>query len=222
MVCGKHQSDMQRPVWIKICGITIPSDIELVYAAGADAVGINFIARSKRRVEIQTARMLAEAARGKLECVGVVADLDESQILDLAKAVGLDRIQLHGNEPDELVRRLGSLVYKAVGISCAADAVAAESVSGARLLADARVGDVVGGTGTTFDWCLIESLCRKRAVIIAGGLHPGNVSRAVRQLCPFGVDVASGVEELSRPGIKSEPLVRRFVQEARSVVLAET
>ncbi|HMA95705.1 MAG TPA: phosphoribosylanthranilate isomerase [Polyangiaceae bacterium] len=208
---------MQRPVWIKICGITMPSDIDLIHSAGADAVGLNFIVRSKRRVDIQTARTIAEAAHGKLERVGVVADLEETQILDLVNVVGLDRIQLHGNEPEELVRRLGSLAYKAVGISCAADVVAAESTSGPRLLADARLGELVGGTGTTFDWSLIEALCRKREVIVAGGLHPGNVSRAVRQLRPFGVDVASGVEEPSSPGLKSELLVRRFVQEIRTV-----
>lgn len=219
-VCGTHASNMLRPVWIKICGITIPSDIELVHAAGADAIGLNFIARSKRRVELEAARMLASLARGKLECVGVVADLDASQVLDLVEAVGLDRIQLHGSEANELVQQLGSLAYKAVGISCAADVAAAESVPGTRLLADAKVGDLVGGTGTTFDWGLIESLCRQREVIVAGGLHPGNVARAVRQLCPFGVDVASGVEEPSHPGVKSEQLVRSFVREVRSATAA--
>jgi phosphoribosylanthranilate isomerase len=206
---------MRRPTWIKICGVTLPADVELVHEAGADAVGLNFVSRSSRRVDITTGRELSAVARGKLEVVGVVADCDEIRIRELIEDVGLDRVQLHGNEPDELLERLGSIAYRAVGVSSASDVRIAERVFGERVLVDAKVGGVAGGTGTTFDWGLVEDLCRRRAVIVAGGLNPDNVAGAVRLLCPFGVDAASGVESAGSPGKKNGDLVRRLVQEVR-------
>jgi phosphoribosylanthranilate isomerase len=211
---------MRRPTWIKICGVTLPVDVELVQAAGADAIGLNFISRSKRRVDVSTARALSDAARGKVERVGVVADLDEPRIRELIDVVGLDRVQLHGNEPDALLERLGSIAYKAVGVNSAERAAAAQKVPGDWILVDAMVGGQVGGTGVAFDWGLVENLCRSRAVIVAGGLHPDNVAQAVSRLSPFGIDVASGVELPERPGQKSETLVRRFVQEIRRAELS--
>jgi phosphoribosylanthranilate isomerase len=206
---------MSRPIWIKICGITLPSDVEMIAAAGANAIGLNFIARSKRRVDIAVARELAKLARRKVECVGVVADLDEPSIRDLVDVVGLDRVQLHGNEPNELLLRLGSVAYKALGVQTAADVRRAHQISGSELLVDAMAGGQVGGTGTTFDWSLVEELCRQRDVIVAGGLHPGNVGEAVARLRPFGIDVASGVELPAHPGVKDEALVRSFIATIR-------
>jgi len=86
---------------------------------------------------------------------------------------------------------------------------------GERILVDAKMGQLVGGTGTTFDWSLVSNLCRARAVIVAGGLHPDNVASAVTRLSPFGIDVASGVELKGHPGQKSEALVRQFVRAIR-------
>lgn len=210
-------SDMRRRTWIKICGVTLPQDVELVCAAGADAVGLNFIARSRRCIDLERARMLAQIAKGKLECVGVVEDLDENQIRALMERVGLDSVQLHGSESTTLVERLGCKAYKAVGIGTHADVKVAESLSGERVLVDARIGELVGGTGTTFDWSLVETLCKARPIIVAGGLHPGNVADAVQRLLPYGVDVASGVEHAGQPGVKSPQLVRRFVDEVRRI-----
>ncbi len=206
---------MRGSTWIKICGVTLPADIEIVHAAGADAVGLNFIPRSKRRVDVQSARALSELARGRLERVGVVADLEEGQIRELVQLVGLDSVQLHGNEPNELLERLGSLAYKAVGVCTKVDVETAASVPGGRILVDAKVGALVGGTGTTFDWSLVSNLCRARAVIVAGGLDPENVASAVTRLSPFGLDVASGVELKGCPGQKNAALVRQFVRAVR-------
>lgn len=206
---------MQGPTWIKICGVTLPEDIELVHAAGADAVGLNFIARSKRRIDSRVGQRLATLARGKLERVGIVEDLDEASIRELIDFVGLDAVQLHGDESDDLVQRLGALAYKAVGIGSAADVRRAQAVPGHRVLVDARVGASVGGTGTRFDWSLVRDLCRSRPIIVAGGLDPDNVADAIVELRPHGIDVASGVEVDACPGRKDENLVRRFVAEIR-------
>lgn len=206
---------MQRPTWIKICGVTLPEDIELLTDAGVDAVGLNFIRRSKRRVDVPVARRLAEVAKGRVELVGVVADLDQRTIRELIEVVGLDSVQLHGNEPDALLESLGPIAYRAVGIASAIDVQRANAVPGARVLLDTKVGDIVGGTGATFDWDLVQELAASRDVIVAGGLHPGNVGAAVALLRPYGIDVASGVELAGCPGRKDAAKLEAFVEEIR-------
>jgi phosphoribosylanthranilate isomerase len=206
---------MREPTWIKICGATLPSDIELLCSAGADAVGLNFIPRSKRYLDVKIARKLADLAQGRLEVIGVVEDLEEPRIRELVEAVGLDRVQLHGNEPGALLERLGKLAYKAVGVASEQDVRIAELAPGEPVLVDAKVGALVGGTGTTFDWGLVEALCRARSVVVAGGLHPGNVGAAVQRLAPYGIDVASGVEVPGCPRQKDADRCRDFVAAVR-------
>lgn len=206
---------MGQSTWVKICGITHPDDIALVHAAGANAVGLNFIPRSKRYIDVKLGRELARLARGKLEIVGVVADLQETQIRELVAEVGLDRVQLHGDESQRLIERLGTIAFKGVGIGSEQDVQRAELLPGELLLVDAKIGDLVGGTGTTFDWGLVEQLCRSRRVVVAGGLHEGNVAAAVERLKPFGIDVASGVEIDGHPRRKDETKVYHFVAAVR-------
>jgi phosphoribosylanthranilate isomerase len=206
---------MHAPTWIKICGVTLPADVELVIDSGAQAIGLNFVSWSKRRIDVPLARKLAEIARGRVETVGVVSDLSEEQIRELSQTVGLDRVQVHGQEPPSLVTRLGGLAFKALGVASAADVALAASFPGELLLVDAAVGARSGGTGTTFDWSLVTELCRARSVVVAGGLHPENVTDAVLALSPFGVDVASGVERNGAPGIKDPELVKAFVEAVR-------
>jgi phosphoribosylanthranilate isomerase len=154
-------------------------------------------------------------ARGRLERIAVVADLSEREILELVELVEFDGVQLHGDESPELIARLGSLAYKAVGVASSRDVEVAAALPGQRILVDAKVGNLVGGTGTTFDWSLVAGLCQGRDVVVAGGLRPDNVGAAVEQLHPFGVDAASGVEVPGHPGPKSDILVRRFVEAVR-------
>lgn len=206
---------MPAPTWIKICGVTLPGDAELVIDAGAHAIGLNFVPWSKRRIDIPLAQKLVQTVRGRIETVGVVCDLSEEQIRELAQTVGLDRVQVHGQEPPELLARLGGLAFKALGVASAADVALAASFPGDLLLVDAVVGSMSGGTGATFDWSLVTELCRSRPVVVAGGLHPENVTSAVVALSPFGVDVASGVERKGSPGVKVEALVRAFVEAVR-------
>jgi phosphoribosylanthranilate isomerase len=116
-----------------------------------------------------------------------------------------------------LLESLGTLAYKAVGIATADDVAAAVATVGGRLLVDTKTGPQVGGTGKTFDWRLVEQLCRTRNVILAGGLHPDNIGVALEQLRPYGVDVASGVEAPARPGVKDMHLVRRFIEVIREL-----
>jgi phosphoribosylanthranilate isomerase len=210
---------MADSLWIKICGITSVADATMVTKLGADALGLNFIPRSKRRVEVDAARAIVQAVGGQIECIGLVEDLEEAAIRELVATVGLNRVQLHGREPAELVTSLGDLAFKAIGIMSAKDVKTARKMPGRLILVDACVNGKVGGTGSTFDWRLLGELVKERHVVLAGGLHPDNVASAVRSVRPFGIDVASGVEQKGRPGHKDERLVESFIREARAAQL---
>lgn len=198
-------------LWLKICGITSGADAELCIDAGADAIGINLVESSKRRVDEATAKLIADAARGRIELVGVVADRSRAELLRLRTELGLDWLQLHGAEPPELLEGL-PFAFKAAAIVETADVARAASYPGERLLLDSRSG----GSGVPFDWRWAEELARARRVILAGGITPENVARAIGVVRPYGVDVASGVERPGAPRQKDPDLVRAFVTAARA------
>lgn len=202
-----------RP-WLKICGITGEEDAELAVSLGADALGLNFVATSKRRIDEPTARAIAARVRGRVELVGVVANEPAESARALAAAVGLDWLQLHGDEPASELSRLPR-AFKAVGIANAVDAARAASYPGERLLVDTKTSGALGGTGQRFDWSLILELAASRHLILAGGLTPENVAEAVRRVQPWGVDVASGVEDARDPRRKDPIRMARFIEEAR-------
>ncbi|MDI1481276.1 phosphoribosylanthranilate isomerase [Polyangium sp. y55x31] len=207
---------MNRPppaLHVKICGFTRIEDVEAAVSAGADMIGLNFVPGSPRHIDVALARALADAARGRVEIVGVVADLDPPRIEELAREVGLDRVQLHGDELPEVIDALGPRAFKALRIGGAEDVALAARYGGDLLLVDARVPGQKGGTGVRVDAVLVVDLARARRLLLAGGLGPDNVAEAVRVVRPWGVDVASGVE--SAPGVKDERKMRAFVHEAR-------
>jgi phosphoribosylanthranilate isomerase len=200
--------------WIKICGVTSVADAEQIIELGADAIGLNFVLGSKRRVTREQARQLVQAVGGRVELVAVVADPTDSEIKELREELHIPWLQLHGQEAAARVSRLLPSAYKAVPIEDAADARRAATFPGERLLVDTKVSGASGGTGKVFDWQLVTSLAAERKLILAGGLTPANVAAAVRVLQPFGVDVASGVE--SAPGKKDPARLAAFVQAVRS------
>ncbi|HYQ17496.1 MAG TPA: phosphoribosylanthranilate isomerase [Polyangiaceae bacterium] len=199
--------------WIKICGVTRPDDAESVVELGASALGLNFVHGSKRRVSLEQARPIVEAVRGRIELVAVVANPTDFEVQEL-RELGIEWLQLHGEEPAARVSRLLPHAFKAVAIEDGADARRAASFPGERLLVDTKVGASSGGTGKVFDWQLVTDLARDRKLILAGGLTPKNVAAAVRVLAPYGVDTASGVEFV--PGVKDPELVTAFVLAVRS------
>lgn len=197
---------------MKVCGITTVGDAEACVALGVDLIGLNFVDGSPRRVDVDRARAIADAVRGRVELVGVVAGGDEATLVELQGLVGLDRLQLHGHETPELVRRLGARAFKAIRVGSAQDVAEAARYEGL-LLVDAKVGGQLGGTGKTVDFALVAPLAASRPILLAGGLGPDNVAAAVQAVRPFGVDVASGVERA--PGVKDLDAVAAFVERAR-------
>lgn len=199
--------------WIKICGVTNVDDAEHVVRSGANALGLNFVHGSKRRITQEQARPIVEAVRGRIELVAVVSGPTDSEVKELTE-LGMEWLQLHGDEQPARVTRLLPRAFKAVAIEDAADARRAANYPGERLLVDTKVSGASGGTGKVFDWQLVTDLAKTRQLILAGGLTPKNVAAAVRVLGPWGVDTASGVELV--PGVKDAELVTAFVLAVRS------
>jgi len=205
---------MMRGVWVKVCGITSVEQALLCVDAGVDAVGVNLVPSSVRRIDRERASAIAKAIGQRALVVAVVADLQAGELRRLRAETDIRWLQLSGNESPELVAELGPEAYKAVRIGSAEDVSMAASFAGDRVLVDAKVEGALGGTGRRFDWSLVQELARERRIVLAGGLRPNNVAQAIAAVRPFGVDVASGVERA--PGDKDFDAVRCFVESARS------
>lgn len=140
-----------RDIFVKICGITNVDDALAAAAAGADAIGVNLVPRSPRWIEPDEVRAIAAAVAGRVPIVGVVADLPLAMLTTLRSDLGLDALQLHGFETPELLFELLPDAYKAIRIATDRDVALADRYGGDRLLVDAKVEGMLGGTGQSFD-----------------------------------------------------------------------
>lgn len=205
-----------RRTLVKICGITSPGDARLAAAAGADAIGLVFWPRSPRAVSVETAREIAAALPPFVLRVGVFVDAARDVLARTAEDVGLDVLQLHGDETPEDLEGLPRRALKAVRVGSGFTADLALRFEGraAGILLDTRA-EVPGGTGAIFPWALARGV-RERAsfLMLAGGLTPHNVRAALDALQPDAVDVSSGVE--SALGRKDESKVRAFIDAVRT------
>lgn len=203
---------------MKICGVTSVEDARAAVEAGASSIGLNFVPASPRVVDVETARRIVQAIGRDALVVAVVADRALEEIEALRTAVGFGCVQLHGDEPPELVGALLPHAYKAVRIGDAADVARAARFPGKHLLVDAKVEGVLGGSGVRVDPALVAGLAATRHVTLAGGLDPDNVADAIEKVRPFAVDVASGVEARGTPRRKDVARMIAFVRAARSVL----
>jgi phosphoribosylanthranilate isomerase len=206
---------------VKICGITRLEDALMAAELGADLLGFNFYSGSKRYINMETCRQIcAEFDRHgfKILKVGVFvnANLDEIEaFLDVCR---LDLAQLSGDEPPSLVAALGERGFKAIRPHSLDEALEAARVMQRRkspptLLVDAHQVGGYGGSGKTGDWDIAARLGQESPILLAGGLSPDNISHAIRQVRPWGVDVASGVE--STPGIKDKAKMMAFINKVK-------
>jgi phosphoribosylanthranilate isomerase len=219
----------QGPV-IKICGLTQPEHAVFAATRGADMVGQVF-APSRRQVSPDLARQISSAvhmAATPALLAGVFVNEQPGRIREIVDFVGLDVIQLSGDEPDSTIIECARYrpVLKAVRFPPGAsfdDALArvrrytSLGLQGRlRVLVDAYHLTAYGGTGQAADWLLASRLAAHEPIMLAGGLHPGNAAGAVRTVNPWGVDVSSGVE---RDGAKHPDLIADFIDAVRSVQL---
>jgi phosphoribosylanthranilate isomerase len=205
-------------VKVKICGITNWTDARRAAEAGADFIGFNFYSRSPRYIRPASARLIVRRlprAR-KLRTVGVFVNESEEKMLRIARVVGLDYLQLHGDESPRAVARLSpSLpVIKAVRVPKSfRPAQLAPFRRAKAVLLDAFARRVRGGTGKTFDWKIARRAAKQNRIFLAGGLTPENVAAAIRVARPYAVDVCSGVE--ARPGKKDDARVKALMLAVR-------
>jgi phosphoribosylanthranilate isomerase len=202
-------------VFTKVCGITNPCDARVAVDAGADAIGLIF-AESPRKVGLEEARKVSIALPETILKVGVFVDAEPGEVLQIAREVGLDLAQLHGDETPETVaaiRNAGLPVMKALRVRNTEALGALERYEADLFMLDAWSARARGGTGETFDWGLAKSVKGRGNIVVSGGLTPENVREAVEFFEPYGVDASSSLEE--RPGKKSGERVRRFVRAAK-------
>jgi len=200
-------------VRVKICGFTRPSDVRAAVVAGADALGFVFAPRSKRVLTIPRAAELVTGVPAFVSRVGLFMDQDFEAVARILDQVPLNLLQFHGAEDAAFCRRFGLPYIKAVSMDSdrAVERAGQEYTDASALLLDSHPAGGVGGTGVVFDWSLISQ--SSLPLVLAGGLEPGNVRQAIERLKPWAVDVSSGVE--TAPGIKSEALMRKFIEEAK-------
>jgi len=216
-------------VLVKICGLADAAGVDAAVEAGADMLGFVFYPPSPRAVTPAAAAALSARHPGGPLRVGLFVDADDATLRAALAAVPLDLLQLHGSEPpdrvQEIRRRFGLPVMKAVGIATrseVAEAIAAFGLACDRLLFDAKPppegtpGALPGGNAAAFDWSVLRGASVPVPWLLAGGLTPANVARAIAVSGAPGVDVSSGVERTR--GVKDPALIRAFVAAARAAI----
>ncbi len=195
---------------IKICGITNLEDALLAADLGAHALGFIFYPKSPRKVAPEAAREIIRRLPPFVVSVGVFVDEDAAMVRDLAASLGLDWVQLHGQESPDYCRSLGRRVIKGCRVQDESSLAGLAPYQGAvqAFLLDTYKKGQAGGTGESFDWRLAREARKYGPIILAGGLTPENIGRAISEAQPQAVDVASGVE--AAPGKKDPEKLRAF------------
>ena len=204
-------------VRVKICGITNLEDALLAAELGADALGFIFYPKSPRQVAPETAREIIAQLPPFVAAVGVFVDQAAAVVQEVAAQVGLDWVQLHGQESPEYCRNLGRKVIKGFRIQDedSLRLLADYHEAAQALLLDAYKKGQVGGTGTAFDWRLAREAQPYGRIILAGGLTPENVAQAIAIALPAAVDAASGTE--AAPGKKDPAKLRAFFKAIKAI-----
>ncbi|MDD5495735.1 MAG: phosphoribosylanthranilate isomerase [Candidatus Omnitrophica bacterium] len=205
---------------IKICGITNKIDALAAADLGVDMLGFVFYKGSKRHVEPKMARDIINELPVSVKRVGVFVDEKREKVLEIAQDAYLDMLQFHGDETPEYC---GSFYtqekrYKIIKAFRIKDKESLKHVNDYDVdyyLLDTYNGDSIGGSGEVFDWKVLRDFEFLKPVILAGGLTPLNISKAIDEILPYGVDVSTGVER--SPGKKDPELMKKFVEKVRKV-----
>jgi phosphoribosylanthranilate isomerase len=208
----KREKDVQ-PTRIKICGITDIEDALLAAELGADYLGFVFCP-SPRQLTLEQASRLISGLPGGAARVGVFLDQPLEEVREIDRCCRLDYLQFHGQETPEYYRGFGDRAIKAVRVGSPEDLERLGRWETDLVVLDSSVGGRSGGTGTSFPWeWAVSGGNGGPRVILAGGLNPHNVARAIEMARPYAVDVSSGVE--SRPGKKDPYKLSAFIDAVR-------
>lgn len=207
---------------VKICGITNAEDAAAAVDAGADALGFVFHRKSQRYIEPTLARQIIMSLPPLVTPVGVFVNEDQQVVRKLMDDCGLALAQLHGNESVTYCQELSRPILKALRVKDRSTFLALAEFRGRAgvrgFLLDAFSDQAFGGTGQVIDWQLAAEAAKAASILLAGGLTPDNVEKAIQAVRPYGVDVSSGVER--GPGQKDHDKVRAFIRAVRFVSLA--
>jgi phosphoribosylanthranilate isomerase len=201
-------------VFVKICGITNEQDALLAVALGADALGFVF-APSPRQISPALAREIVKRLPPETVTVGVFRNETPSRIIEIVNEARLQGAQLHGHETPAMTAEVATdvrFVIKAV-VAGSQDAAHASTFASDAILVDG----LHPGSGTAYDWELLQDIPTDIRLMLSGGLTPENVAAGIAQVRPWGVDVSSGVEKA--PGLKDAVKMRHFITNARDAVL---
>jgi len=214
-------SALPRRIRIKICGMTRLEDALAAVEAGVDALGFIFASRSPRALTPLAAQQIIAQLPPLVATIGVFVDQDPAEMATIINQCRLGYAQMHGAESAEVCRQLAERVplcqlLKAirVGPQTTAAQIAPYQDRVRGFVLDTYQKGLVGGTGATFDWALIDRLQLTKPYLLAGGLDAGNIRTALDQVLPYGVDANSGLE--TAPGIKDHHLIRQFVASVRA------
>lgn len=189
-------------VKIKICGITNAEDAREAKALGADFLGLIFAGKSPRAVSLGLARAIIESSGvDSRDFAGVFVGERADFIKRAVDECGLGIVQLHGGQSDAFAKELagtGAQIWRAVWLENDDDLRSAADMPADALLADSRARGIAGGTGETSNWDLARELSARRRTVLAGGLTPVNVAKALDSVKPWCLDANSGVEDSPR------------------------
>ncbi|MBW1648853.1 MAG: phosphoribosylanthranilate isomerase [Deltaproteobacteria bacterium] len=203
-------------IQVKICGLTRPDEAAACAALGTDAIGLVFHPSSPRHLDDAAAAAISGAVPEDIAKIGVFVDAPLETILDKARRCGLTGVQLHGNEPPEIVSRLraaGLMVIKALFAARAPGLTAAGNYAPHAFLVECGRGILPGGNAEVWNWAEARGTSASVPLVLAGGLSPKNVAYAIAAAAPDAVDVSSGVERV--PGRKDLDRVAAFIRAAR-------
>lgn len=196
-------------ITLKICGITNWADAKRAVDVGADLLGFNFYGPSPRFVTVSDAKRIVKRLPHDVKAIGIFVNDDLDDIEDIASMVGLEGVQLHGEEPRQQVAQLARRwpVIKAFRVKPGFRVGSLRGYEKAyAFLLDGFNRKARGGTGESFDWSVARRASRYGRVFVAGGITPENVAQAIAEADPDGIDVCSGVE--SAPGKKDAAKLR--------------
>lgn len=195
---------------IKFCGMTRVEDAVLAADLGVDAIGLVCTRRSPRFVTLDQARAISAGLPAEVAVVALFMDDQADWVHAVEQAVQPYCLQFHGHEDDAWCQAFATPHMKAIAMGSQTDAMArmAAHAHASALLLDGHAAGEQGGQGQGFDWSRIPEHVGK-PLILAGGIHAGNVAAAIARVHPWAVDVSSGIE--SAPGIKDADKMRAFV-----------
>jgi phosphoribosylanthranilate isomerase len=203
---------------VKVCGITNFDDASAAADLGADMLGFNFYKGSPRYIEPTTALEIIDRLPASIEKIGVFVNERATTVCEVTRALGLNAVQLHGDESPEYLDQLnGSRIIKAFRISFDETEIAIGRYNADSILIDAFSRNEFGGTGKVCDWEIASRIARRfPKTILSGGLSPGNVKTAIIKVRPFAVDACSLLE--SEKGKKDHSKMKAFIEAAKEAI----